>query len=276
MKMTKSQVVALAGAAAALIAFVIAFQARREIARLSGENSQLRSKQQNLQSQLDALKRGQSGTAPLVETEEQTRTGRSAREREVEAARLEAVRTNARLQTELQATKTSLQQLQDRAGQLESSVQRLTAENQRLTAAEKELRESLDATQVLSKAQSAELKSKADRLAQLENQAKRGQDDSAVADRRVAHVASVLRDLEDVNRRREALMTTLQRRFRDLNDAWRANALRADTQRETNGPSSLGLADVARLNSSVQTAEEDLRQLAALNSQAQRLVQKLK
>jgi hypothetical protein len=82
---------------------------------------------------------------------------------------------------------------------------------------------------------------------------------------RIGRLPGALADLEELNRRREAYVGNILRRYRDIADHFRALPAGADQS-----------ADLARVNNAIQMAEEDLRQLSALNAQAARIQQRLK
>ena len=85
---------------------------------------------------------------------------------------------------------------------------------------------------------------------------------------------STLRELDDIARRRDTYLSNLQRKYRDVNDQLRSLSARLDRYRDSNSAPSFS-TDLPRLQSLVQGAEEDLRQVQSLNAQAQRLSQRL-
>jgi chromosome segregation ATPase len=186
--------------------------------------------------------------------------------------RLESVRLLAQVQAKLNAANDAIQQLQGRTQDLETNIEKLTAENRQLSAEESELRSSLASTRTLIQALESEMKSKTDRIAQLEAASRTLREDAQKAGQRATQLATAVRELEDINRRRENYLTSLQRRYRELTDQYRALAVRLETQRDN--PVAFA-PDVSRIQSTVQLAEDDLRQLNSLNTQAQRLAQKL-
>lgn len=184
----------------------------------------------------------------------------------------DTARQLAAMQQKLQAANASLGELQNKIGDLESSLARVTEENKKLVAGEAEFKENLASTNRLVQTMESELKVKTERIVQLEAAAKKLREDQSAAAARTGQITGVLREIEDINRRRETTLTSLQRRYRDLTDQFRALALRLDTQRDNPTPIT---ADVGRIQTVVQSAEEDLRVLVSLNTQAQRAGQKL-
>ncbi|GIU75059.1 MAG: hypothetical protein KatS3mg004_2146 [Bryobacteraceae bacterium] len=189
-----------------------------------------------------------------------------------EARRLAAVRELAGAQTRLAETQTALTEMKSRVAELEASMERASAENRRLEAAEAALREELENTRRIVQAMEAEIRAKNERLAQMETTLRRTREELSALAQRNASTSQILNELSDINRRRENTVTSLQRRYRDITDQLRALAVRLDTQRD-NPAAAVG--DLSRIQTAVQSAEEDLRQLIVLNSQSQQLIQRL-
>jgi predicted nucleic acid-binding Zn-ribbon protein len=156
--------------------------------------------------------------------------------------------------------------------ELEESAGRLAGENKRIAASEAAAREDLDQARRVIEATEAELKAKSERLVQLEAAARRAREDLDAATKRSAVSSADLNELTDLNRRRETLVQTLQRRYRDLTNELRNIAVRIDTQRDNPAAAA---PDISRIQTGVQSSEDDLRQLSALNTQAQRVAQRL-
>lgn len=188
------------------------------------------------------------------------------------AARLEGVRMLTQLQAKLSAADSAIADLRNRQQELETTIDKLTSENKRLAAEGADVRDSLASTRSLVQALEGEMKTKSDRIAQLEAAAKRLKDDTQGASQRAADFTKAARELEDLNRRRENYMNSLQRRYRDLTDQYRALAVRMETQRDN--PVAFA-PDVSRIQSTIQLAEDDLRQITSLNTQAQRVTERL-
>lgn len=189
-----------------------------------------------------------------------------------EAKRLEAVRELAQTQAKFAAALASINEWQSRARELEASLEKATSDGKRNSAETASVREDLDAARRLVAATEGELKTKSERLAQLESDNRKAHENVTSAAQKSAQAAALANELVDINRRRETVITSLQRRYRDMTDVLRALAVRLDTQRDgvaTAAP------DISRMQSTVQSAEDDLRQLASLNTQAQRIAQKL-
>lgn len=189
-----------------------------------------------------------------------------------ESSHLETVRMLADVQSKLNAANTAIADLRNRQQELEATIDRLTAENKRAGAESADLRDNLTATKSLVQALEGEMKTKSDRIAQMEAAARKLREESQGSSQRVADFAKAAKELIDVNRRRENYLNSLQRRYRDLTDQYRALAVRMETERDN--PVAFA-PDVSRIQSTIQLAEDDLRQIASLNTQAQRVTDKL-
>lgn len=189
-----------------------------------------------------------------------------------EAQRLEAIRELSQTQSRLSAATASLSELQNRISELESSVDRLNADNKRLSASESNLKEDLDNTQRLVQALETEVKTKNERLAQLDTTLRKAREEMAALSQKSAQSTPLLAELADLNRRRENTLTSIQRRYREVTDQLRALAVRLDTQRDN---PSAAVGDISRIQTAVQSAEDDMRQLNTLNARAQRISQQL-
>jgi chromosome segregation ATPase len=187
---------------------------------------------------------------------------------------VEAVRRLALTQQQLTDTKAQLQALQLRAQQLDYNIGQLQNDNKRLTTAAAEARDEVDSLRRLNETIEAELKSKASRADAAESLARRAQSETGEVKQQLNLTASTLRELDDVASRRDTYLSNLQRKYRDVNDQLRSLSARLDRYRDSSSAPSFS-TDLPRLQSLVQSAEEDLRQVQALNAQAQRLSKRL-
>lgn len=275
MKMTKTSLALIALGLVAAQGLFFQYRFYRERQQAVADSSALMSSKQALEQRVAELQRNnealaaqvrENGLEPLAHTEKTPKDN--------DAARLETVRQLADLQSRYNTLQTSMTALMNRVGELEGTVERLTSQNTRLSSARAELREQLASTQRVVQAMEAELKSKADRVDQLEAAVRKSGDEASGADRRLSQITAVLREMEDINRRRENTVTSLGRRYRDVTEQLRALALRMDTQRDN--PITFGVSDISRITGAVQSADDELRQLEGLNTQAKRTAEKLR
>jgi chromosome segregation ATPase len=192
-----------------------------------------------------------------------------------DAARVESVRALADLQKRFDALQAQMQALQAARSDLEASIESLRADRRRLSTSEAELKDALASSRRVVEAMETELKTKTERIASQEADLRRAKDSNAAGARRTSQVASILSSFEELNRRRENTLASLQRRFRDLTDSYRALALRLDTQRDSQAPIQITSGEVSRISEAVQSAEDELRQINTMNAESQRLTRRL-
>jgi chromosome segregation ATPase len=239
------------------------------MAQLEADNRDLRARTEQLQRESEELRQRLGQAAEPATAARQPQSAAPD-----ETVKLESVRLMTQLQSKLAAANASIAELKNRSEELQANVARLTEENKRLAAESADVKDSLASTQRIVTAMETENNAKSDRIVQLEAAARKSRDENAAAMQRASQVPAVLRELEDINRRRENYLTSLQRRYRELNDIYRGVALRLDRSRDNPGASDVG-SEVSRMQTAVQLAEDELRQLIALNTQAQRVAQKL-
>jgi len=202
-----------------------------------------------------------STTSPDARTR---RDGRSARsgaglpgEGSVEADTIEELRQR------VQDLARDLSAAREEASKYESKAAADAAELKSLQTQVAELREAQAQTRRATEALEAELKVKSERLVRAESGEKGALEKAQKAEAAAARTASQSRELEDLIRRRESTAASLQRRYRDVTDMYRNFALNVQT-RDTQNPG-LQAGDLSRIQSAMQQAEDDLRQLQSLN-----------
>lgn len=261
-----------AAAAAALTFYAVSRQNRTVLEERDrghrAEIARLRELSESAQAQIETLRRELElagvplPASPAVKAQKPS-----------DAEHLEAVRQLALVQRQVADLTAANRELQSRAVDLQSAVDKLSAENRKLTAETDDLRDSMERTRRVVAATEAELKTKTERLVQLETALARTREENAGATAQLRSISGLLRDFEDLNRRRENTLTSLQRRYRELTDLYRSTLLAIEQQRDN--PAIRQLPDASRIQSTVLAAEDDLRQIASLNTQAQRLAQRL-
>ena len=184
------------------------------------------------------------------------------------------------LPTTLPADAHVITDLRARLQDLEESLRKATSEREQAVAQtaeqlarmrtveseRKTLEESLTNSQRALTAAEAESKTNAERLASLEASQRSLQDRLAKAEAQARTVTRTNSELDDLNRRREASLASLQQRYREVTDLLRNFSLNAQT-RETPA-AGLHAGDLSRIQTTLQQAEDELRQLRALNARA--------
>jgi hypothetical protein len=95
------------------------------------------------------------------------------------------------------------------------------------------------------------------------------------ASARAVDLAQVIVQLQDLDSRRDALLTSIMRRYRDITSQFRAMSGMLGSNRDSNTGSPLTDAALTRIQSAVSSADDDLRQLNELSAQARQLEKKL-
>ena len=261
--------IGIAGLAAAASVAVWHFRAAsldaERLARVEAQNRTLKTQSENFARQLDALRQGLP--AP-VHADVPERPDRG-----VPREALDGTRLLIQTREKLAAADASIHQLETRIRELETQVERVTEENKRLAAAESDLKETITATNRILDAVRTELKGKDERLTLVMVTNNQLQEENRRNAEKIAQLPRLMRDLEEVNRRRESHITTILRRYREITDQYRVLAVRADRPGEAAGGGVT--TEVSRIGTAIQMAEEDLRQLSALNAQAGRIQQRL-
>ena len=166
-------------------------------------------------------------------------------------------------------------ELQVRVERLEAAVAAARAEAVPLNAALADLREKLAASASTGESASRELKEKTERLSQTEAANRRLREEAAAQAQRSSGLARAVAELEDLDRRRENVLASVLRRYREVSEQYRALAGTPDARRPIDA-SAVRVADFSRINESLNMAEDDLRQLRALDAQAQSAHRRLK
>ena len=98
--------------------------------------------------------------------------------------------------------------------------------------------------------------------------------DNSAASARTAEFARVVAQLQDLDNRRDAHLTSILRRYRDITSQFRAMGGMLDSSHEPNS-SAFSEAALTRIQNAVSSADDDLRQLSELDAQARELEKKL-
>jgi len=179
------------------------------------------------------------------------------------------IKTIDELREQIRDQSKALSNARDAESRAESMLSAEETEAKKLKAQLDELREDAQSARRLGEALQTELRAKSERLVKVETAEKLMQDRVAKAESGAAKAAGVSKEVEDLNRRREAFLTALLLRYREVSDIYRNFTLNAQT-RETPG-AGLQAGDLSRIQTAIQQAEDDLRQLQALNARMAQL-----
>jgi chromosome segregation ATPase len=192
-----------------------------------------------------------------------------------QAALAERDATIERLASELGQAQANIKDLQAQLSNSSDEHEKaLASANERHQKEQEDWQSQLDALkQELDSAQ-AESQASRQRLAALEADNTKLKSDNSAGSARVAEFARTIADLQDLDRRRDAYLTSIMRRYRDITSQFRAMSGMLDSSREPNS-SPLSDAALTRIQNAVSLADDDLRQLSELNAQARQLEKKL-
>lgn len=188
----------------------------------------------------------------------------------------------ARRDAAIEQLKQELSQAQSNIAQLQAQL--LNAGDQRdkaLASADERFRKEqadwqsrLDALQQEVDAARDEAKTARLRVAELETANAKLLNDASEGSARTAETARTLTALQNLDQRREAYLTSIIRRYRDITSQFRAMSGMLDTSRDGNSSAFSGAA-LLRIQNAISLADDDLRQLSELNAQAAQLEKKL-
>jgi DNA repair exonuclease SbcCD ATPase subunit len=183
------------------------------------------------------------------------------------------------LRESLAATHRTIEELQSHATELSTQLDQAQQEQKRLAAIESDLTEQLAAAKRLAETKDTELDRKNNQLAQSEAANKKLRDDATASTSKSSQVLQASNELQELYRRRESYLHTLIGRYREITEQYRAFTSVLENRRGPEGTpgGSVSFAgpELARIQTSITMAEEDLRQLNTLNAQAQQIQKKL-
>ena len=241
----------------------------QRLKRLEQENLELRARKAQLDQQVQELQQ-QLGVESSSLTELASRGGRRS---QVPAGTLDAIRMIGQLKDSLASANVAAEQLRTRGAELEGELERVKDENRTLDTRQSELAEKLQGANSVVEAMQAELKGKNDRVVPLQMANKQLREENQAANEKIARVTQSVSQLEEINRRRDAYLTSILRRYRDVTDQYRALAARLENPGEGSAPTG---SELSRIQSAISMAEDDLRQLNGLNAQADRLLRQIR
>jgi chromosome segregation ATPase len=184
--------------------------------------------------------------------------------------------TIERLEHELSEAQASITGLQ--AQLLKSSEENekaLTSANESHQKEQADLESQLEASKQDLESALAEVQASRQRLAALEADNAKLKSDNSAGAARAAESARLTAQLRDLDSRRDALLTSIMRRYRDITSQFRAMSGMLGSTRDSNSTSPFSDAALTRIQSAVSAADDDLRQLSELNAEARQLENKL-
>ncbi len=174
--------------------------------------------------------------------------------------------------SEAQANNMGLQAQLVSAG--EEREKALTAADERRQKEVTDLQGQLDSMKQDLESAQAESQGSRQRSAALEAENAKLKSDSGAGATRAADLAHVIAELQDLDSRRDAHLTSIMRHYRDVTSQFRAMSGVLGSSHDSNS-SPFNDAALSRIQSAISAADDDLRQLSELNAQARQLEKKL-
>jgi chromosome segregation ATPase len=191
--------------------------------------------------------------------------------------------TLAKRNVTIEGLSRELDEAQAHIKELQAQLSNASDEHEKALASANELHQKeredwqsqLDALKQQLESAQADSQASRQRLAALETDNARLKADNGAAATRAAELGRVLAELQDLDSRRDAYLTSIMRRYRDITSQFRAMSGMLASTRDSNSTSPFNDAALTRIQSAVSAADDDLRQLTELNAQARQLEKKL-
>jgi chromosome segregation ATPase len=151
---------------------------------------------------------------------------------------------------------------------LDNAEQRRQKEGEEWQSQLSALKQDLESTQ-------AELQGSRPRLTALQADNAKLKADASAGAAHAAELARTVAELQELDNRRDALLTSITRRYRDITSQFQAMSGMLGSSRDSNSTSPFTDAALTRIRDAVSSANDDLRQLNELNAQARQLEKRL-
>jgi chromosome segregation ATPase len=275
--MTKRRLLDIAVVIAAAVCAALLLVSRHETESLRTEVEQLRQEVVGAKAELDSLRRERDELIERWEAEapEAAEAHRAVKRTDPPPDQEQQVRLLNETKDKLAAAQVTIQELQHRIEDFELRLNSAGQESNNLRGAANDISERLDRSNRLVAALQDEMKSRNDRLVQLELQNKELRKKSDDLDRRQERADKAQTELEEITRRREVFMTNILRRYREVTDLYRSLSLRLDNPRDVATGGSPLTSDLARIQNAITLADEDMRQVQRLNDRAESVLKQL-
>lgn len=179
-----------------------------------------------------------------------------------------------RLQDALNQSIADGARLQARINDLESHADAAAIEKRGLAAELSASRNDLVSANRTMETVRAELNENKSRLTELESASAKWKQESAATGQSAAQLDQTVSELEDLFRRRETYLNNILRRYREVTEQYRSLVGVMDSRRDRQS-APVSSPEISRIQNAISLAEEDIRQIHALDAQVQRLEKKL-
>ncbi len=183
--------------------------------------------------------------------------------------------TIAQLDRELATTRASVEDLQTQLSSSRDERERaLAAANDRHEREQQEWQNQITSLKQQLDSVEAELQASRQRILALEADNEKLRNAASVGSARAAELNRLITSLQDLEHRREAYLTSIIHRYRDITNQFRAMSGMMDSGRDQSS-SAFSEAALTRIQDAVSSADDDLRQLNDLDAQVRRIQEKL-
>jgi DNA repair exonuclease SbcCD ATPase subunit len=240
----------------------------QDLLRVEAENQQLKARLEDL---------SRANAASAREADEGGGTGsrgkRSPRLSEgSSAADLEVIRN---LQEKLAVANEAASVARARIEEIEKQLSEMREESARLAALNRENEVNAASAKLELANRDNELTRKGEQITQMEATNRKAIAESGVLAQKATRQADLLKQLQELHRRRESYLNTMVSRYRDITDRYRAYASVLENRRGPEGTPGAGISiagpELGQIQTSITLAEEDLRQLTSLSAQVAKL-----
>ena len=180
---------------------------------------------------------------------------------------------------QLASAQQNVTDLNTKVADLQSQLDNARHEQNRFSASEASLKEQVAAAMQQAEAATAELARRNEQLVRSVAANKKLRDDTTGGSTKAAQVLQLTKELQDLSRRREGIMTTILGRYRDITEQYRGLARLIESRRGFEGAHGGEVAfpspEMTRIQNTVGMVEEDVRQLNAVNAQLLQVQKKL-
>lgn len=267
MRMKRPHIILVWGLGVALLAAVgvIVFQSRK----LAVLQQQQQANLQSLQQTREALRQSEAQRATMA-----AKHGPPARNDQAAIAKRDA--TIKQLNAQLAEAQSNLSQLQTKLSSAQDKNQKdLASANQRYQTLQADWQKRYDTLQKELNVTEVEVKNSRQRVAALEKANARLASNNNASSARISEKEQLLKSLQDINRRREARLSSIQDRYQDITSRFRTMSGMLSSPRNGNSTGFSGPA-LDLIQNAITLTENDLQRLSELNAKAFRLEKKLR
>lgn len=167
----------------------------------------------------------------------------------------------------LSESNAAIARMQARVSELETQVLNLSADRSRLSSTGAAAQDRADDLDRKLQAAAGDKSAREKRIRDLEAEVARLRTQSSADDQKGAEIAGITRELRELSQRQQVYLGNIMRRYREVTELLRTLPSPGDPARENGGSG----PELARIQTAISMADEDLRQLTDLNVRLSRM-----